>query len=158
MREKTKDWAQDLYYHNMPEYFVWNQSKHRWNKRIKDVKIGRMHAAHPSNPERFYLQMLLNHTKGAESFEHLKILDDGTVCETFQAACIANNFASNDKYWYDCMTESALLTTAISQLRELPTSLLLDCGVSNPRKLCDEFKDNLVENFVIVTINVLVEA
>ena len=84
--------AEELYYYQMPEHFTWDTSKRAWKKRKNDVyAVGRMHQAHPSNIERYHLRLLLNRTKGATSFEHLKTLDDGTVCATFMDACIGRH-------------------------------------------------------------------
>ena len=144
------DGAENLYYYEMPEHFTWDTSKRAWKKRKNDVcAIGRMHQAHPSNVERFHLRMLLNHVKGATSFEHLKTLDDegGTVCTTFLDACIAKHLTRDDQIWYDSMKEAADTMTNMYQLRDFFSTIILLGEVGNPYKLYEEYGDSMNDDF-----------
>ena len=142
MCEYDVDGARNLYYREMPEYFTWQKTQRMWQLRKRINKdqpsmIGRMHLASMSDHERFALRVLLNHTKGARSFDHLKTLDDddGTICGTFMQACIAKNLLSDDHYFIDCMREQALYSTNVHQLRELFVDILTACEVVNPLEL-----------------------
>lgn len=98
--------------------------------------------------EMFALRVLLNNTKGAMSFEHLKTLDDSSICNTLMAACIAKNLVSDDQYISDCMSEQAHHGTNINQLRQLFIDLLFECEVVNPVKLYEVFKDEMKVDYV----------
>ena len=80
--------AREVTYTNFPNEFVWDKSKREWKLRVKGhgTMIGRMYAAHPGEGERFYLRKLLNHVTGYTSFQDIRTLADGTVCESFKEA------------------------------------------------------------------------
>ncbi len=67
--------VQSLLYEQMPEHFVWHRKEHAWRRRIRATTgarvIGRLHSVNPSEGPRYYLYMLLLHTRGARSFEDL---------------------------------------------------------------------------------------
>ncbi|CAG8758628.1 24213_t:CDS:2, partial [Dentiscutata erythropus] len=48
--------------------------------------IGRLYIVQPSKDEKYYLQALLSHVKGATSFDDLKTINDYT-CSSFKEAC-----------------------------------------------------------------------
>ena len=140
--------AEELYYYQMPEHFTWDTSTRAWKKRKNDVyAVGRMHQAHPSNIERYHLRLLLNRTKGATSFEHLKTLDDGTVCATFLDACIGRHLTRDDQIWHDSMKEAADTMTNMYQLRDFFSNIILFGEVGNPLELYDCYKDKMNDDF-----------
>ena len=50
--------------------------------------IGRVYSAHPGEGERFFLRMLLNHVIGCTSYEDIRTLSDGTVCDSYKAVVL----------------------------------------------------------------------
>ncbi|KAK2665791.1 hypothetical protein Ddye_004365 [Dipteronia dyeriana] len=76
---KSNNQAQTLLYKNIPEYFVWDQTNKIWTARKRDNVIGRIVIAYPTEGERYYLRLLLNHIKGATSFDDLKFFNDVKV-------------------------------------------------------------------------------
>lgn len=48
-------------YREFPEYFVWNRNGKCWEERKTRGVIGRINGANPSEGERYYLRLLLNH-------------------------------------------------------------------------------------------------
>jgi len=145
-REK-KGGAEELYYHQMPEKFTWNATKKEWKPRQRGFAIGRMHQAHPSNVERYHLRLLLNRIKGATSFEHLKTLDDGSVCNTFLEACIKRHLTKDDLHWYDAMDEAVHTTTNMYQLRAFFVDILTQNQVGDPLKLYNHYKDSMRDDY-----------
>ena len=55
--------ARQLYYHEIPQKFVWMDSKKKWQLRKKGFAIGRMYFTSPKAGEKFYLCTLLNGVK-----------------------------------------------------------------------------------------------
>ena len=90
--------ARDISYIDFPENFVWDISKREWKQRTKGFgsMIGRIYSAHPGEGERFYLRMLLSHVTGCSSYEDIRTLPDGTVCENFKSAAFKRGLLDDD--------------------------------------------------------------
>lgn len=72
---KNDEYAKKIKYVNIPNHYVFNYKTKSWVKRQRKQKyctIGRIYAISPKDSERFHLKLILNHIKGAESFEDLK--------------------------------------------------------------------------------------
>ena len=108
--------------------------------------MGRIYSVSPSNPELFHLRLLLTRVKGATSFESLKTVD-GTICESFQAACLARGLIENDEEWKRTLQESSFWMMP-KQLRRLFVRLLIFCTPVDPLSLWDEFKQKMSEDFI----------
>jgi hypothetical protein len=93
------DFAKTLFYHKVPSYYTWDDSR-GWLKRRRgkdvpgwpgikmDTAIGRIYTIHPNQSECFHLRLLLNYVQGPTSFESLKAFD-GVIHATFKAICFA---------------------------------------------------------------------
>ena len=65
--------AHEYLYREFPEHFTWNKSKKFWKPRnVKRIQIGRLVYANPAEGERYYLRIMLNHVRGATSYENLR--------------------------------------------------------------------------------------
>ena len=82
--------ARAITYTNFPDQFVWDKSKRAWKERVKGhgEMIGRVYSAHPGEGERFFLRMLLNHIIGCTSYEDIRALPDGTICNSSKEAAL----------------------------------------------------------------------
>lgn len=78
--------ARRYLYREMPEHYRWISKEKIWTKRVGLQRvIGRIYTVSPSEGEKFYLRILLNHVKGPRSFEDLRTVDD-VMCPTFKQA------------------------------------------------------------------------
>ena len=71
--------------------------------------IGRVYSIHPTQIELYALRLLLNHVRGATSYEHLRTVtvnSETTTHNTFQATAIARDLVNNDNMWIECMKEA----------------------------------------------------
>jgi hypothetical protein len=59
-------------YREFSEYYRWDRSEKEWLRRMQRTQIGSMVYVCPIEGERYYLCLLLNHVKGATSFDDLK--------------------------------------------------------------------------------------
>jgi hypothetical protein len=59
-------------YREFPEYYRWDRTEKEWLRRKQITQIGRMVYACLAEGERYYLHILLNHVRGATSFNNLK--------------------------------------------------------------------------------------
>ncbi|XP_074317075.1 uncharacterized protein LOC141650993 [Silene latifolia] len=126
--------ARTLSYAEFPTKYVWKDGG--WHKRKQGQCIGRMVYVHPTAGEKYYLRVLLNFVKGAQSYEEIRTLGD-VVYPTFKEACCAHGLLNNDKEWHEAMSEANKWAMP-SQLRELFVTLVLFCEVTDITKLWEE--------------------
>ena len=145
--------ARNYYYVEIPQYYTFLKRKNveddvaQWRKRKGSFNcLGRIYSVSPSNPELFHLRLLLTRVKGATSFESLKTVD-GTICESFQAACLARGLIENDEEWKRALQESSFWMMP-KQLRRLFVRLLIFCTPVDPLSLWDEFKQKMSKDFI----------
>lgn len=137
--------ARSIPYHLFPEHFTWNTSTGKWKPRKSGNAIGRLYQANPSEGERFYLRLLLHHTPGCTSYEDIRTLPDGTVCQTFKETALKRGFLQDDEEWVECLNET-VLTASPSQVRLLFVTILVFCEPSSPDQMWDKFKKHMSED------------
>jgi hypothetical protein len=104
-----------------------------WKKRQRGFAIGRIYNAHPSSGERYYLRMLLNTVKGCTSYGDIRIVN-GVLYPTFKEVCQVLGYLDDDNEWIQCINEAASWASG-NQLRQLFTTILCHCEVTNPKVL-----------------------
>ncbi|KAK9724002.1 hypothetical protein RND81_05G040500 [Saponaria officinalis] len=131
----NKEYEDDrhLTYAEFPTKWVWEKQTKKWKRRKKGMSIGRIYFAPPNSGELYYLQLLLNTVKGATSYDDIRTVD-GVVHPSYKAACNALGLLDGDDEWNVALNESATWCTA-PQLRELFTTILLFCEVTDPKTL-----------------------
>ncbi|KAK3229131.1 hypothetical protein Dsin_001012 [Dipteronia sinensis] len=102
--------ARELSYADFPTKWVWHSQSKTWKKRKFGKCIGRIFYVHPSSGERFYLQMLLNIMKGAQSFEDIRTVN-GVTYETYKATCYVFGLLDEDKEWHETIVQAAQWST-----------------------------------------------
>ncbi|WVZ78326.1 hypothetical protein U9M48_026061 [Paspalum notatum var. saurae] len=137
--------ARKYLYREFPEHFRWIKANKQWVPRKQRAQIGRLVYANPAEGERFYLRVLLNHVRGATSFEHLKSFK-GVTYPTFRAACEAMGFVETDKSLDDSLTEAAEHRMP-NALRRLFATILAYCECANARTLYDKHFDSMTEDY-----------
>ena len=139
--------AREVTYTNFPDEFVWDKSKREWKLRVKGhgTMIGRMYAAHPGEGERFYLRMLLNHVTGCTSFQDIRTLADGTVCESFKEA--ARRLGLLEDTELDQYLAEAAVSVMPPQMRQLFVTILLFSVLTDPLALWEHHQASLSEDF-----------
>ncbi|KAM3367371.1 hypothetical protein ACQJBY_016147 [Aegilops geniculata] len=141
---KIYELGKELTYAEFPTKFVWKRETKCWQKRKRDYAIGRIYYAHPASGERHYLRMLLNTKKGCTSFEDIRTID-GVTHPTYKSACQALGFLDDGTEWIDCINEASSRASG-AQLRQLFTTILSHCEVTNPKILWDSTWEALCED------------
>lgn len=141
---KKYEEARQLTYVEFPTKFVWIQKSQSWEKRKREYAIGRIYYAHPSSGEKYYLRMLLNTVKGSRTFEEIRTID-GVIHETYKSACQALGFLDDDNEWIECINEAANWASG-TQLRQLFTTIMSHCEVTNPKNLWESTWEALSED------------
>nr|XP_018911732.1 PREDICTED: uncharacterized protein LOC109040297 [Bemisia tabaci] len=150
--------SETLLYENVPEFYTFDKQSGLFNRRKKgspvegwdDVKrehvIGRVYTVHPANRECYYLRMLLHHIRGPTSFQALRTVN-GVQYETYQSACNALGLLEDDSNWDHTLAEAKLCDSP-SQMRNLFSTLLVFCGLSDPMFLWNKYKESLSEDIM----------
>ena len=88
--------ARQYLYREFPEHYCWNRNSKSWRRRISHKKvIGRIYTVSPSEGERFYLRVILNHVKGPTEFQDLLTVNEITY-PTFKQAAEQRGLLEND--------------------------------------------------------------
>ncbi|XP_043710377.1 uncharacterized protein LOC122659313 [Telopea speciosissima] len=134
---------------NLNEMFpyVINLQLHLPNKqmiwKLKEA-IGRVNSTNPSEGERFYLRLLLNHVRGPTSFEHLLCVDD-IRCSTFKEAAQKQGLLKSDNAISECLEDSTGFNMPII-VRKLFAMILVYCEPGDVKKLWDYHFEALSED------------
>jgi hypothetical protein len=138
-------YARNFLYKEFPEFYVWQKNHKKWKRRKKRIQIGRLVAAHPAEGERYYLRLLLNHVRGATSFEDLRTVE-GVIFSTFREAAERRGIIESDDSISDCLTEAATFQMPYA-LRRLFATILVFCEVTNIRTLWERHFEAMFEDF-----------
>ena len=130
--------AKEITYTNFPDKFVCDKSERKWKPRVK---------GHPVEGERFYLRMLLNHVTGCTSFQCIRTLADGTVCESYKEAARSLGLLEDDKELDECLTDETA-SAMPPQMRQLFVTILLFNVPTDPLVHWENHKASLAEDFL----------
>ncbi|XP_018358545.1 PREDICTED: uncharacterized protein LOC108758219 [Trachymyrmex cornetzi] len=105
-----------------------------------------MYSVSPSQIELFHLRILLLHVKGAKNFEELRTVNN-EIHQIFTAACLALRLIEDDNEWYRAMNEAKVWMMP-RRLRNLFVRILIHCQPVYQKKLWDEFKKDMSEDYI----------
>ncbi|XP_071677067.1 uncharacterized protein [Lolium perenne] len=144
---KVDPYARNFLYKEFPEFYRWIKGKKKWQgRKLKGRgQVGRIVYAHPAEGERYFLRVLLNHVRGATSYENLKTVN-GKQCANFRESCEKRGLIETDKTLDDCLTESATFQMPYA-LRRLFATILVFCEVTNIRSLWDNHLEAMSEDY-----------
>ncbi|XP_074266064.1 uncharacterized protein LOC141588525 [Silene latifolia] len=93
-------------YSQFTEHYRWDKTERTWFKRRnKLLVIARLVFVSPSEGERYFLRLLLNHVKSPKSFEDLKTVN-GHCCSTYQEAALELRLIEEDNMVDLCLAEA----------------------------------------------------
>ncbi|XP_062188862.1 uncharacterized protein LOC133892156 [Phragmites australis] len=93
-------------------------------------EVGRIVSAHPTEGERYYLRVLLNHVSGAISYDDLRMVD-GEILPTFREAAERRGLIEADNTLDECLTEAELFQMPPSLRRLFATILMVLIDIGN---------------------------
>ena len=138
-------------YQDIPKYYTWSENK--WSKRKTQPEdgdmprtIGRINNVSPVQGERFYLRLLLNHIKGATTFDELKMFE-GIKFSTFKETCLAMGLLQDDSEWMYSLGEVSTCGSA-KQLRSTFAVVLQYCRPTDPSKILEHFLEDMSDDFI----------
>ncbi|XP_061999597.1 uncharacterized protein LOC133716991 [Rosa rugosa] len=138
--------ARQYLYREFPEHYKWDGRHKTWEARETNQKvIGRIYTVSPSEGEKFYLRVLLNHVRGPKSFEDLRTVD-GVLQPTFKKAVEERGLLEDDESIRQCLREASNIRMP-SSLRRLFVTILVYCMPHEVRSLWDEFYPFMIEDY-----------
>ncbi|XP_074265068.1 uncharacterized protein LOC141587485 [Silene latifolia] len=133
-------------YSQFTEHYRWDKTERTWFKRRnKLLVIVRLVFVSPSEGERYFLRLLLNHVKSPKSFEDLKTVN-GHCCSTYQEAALELRLIEEDNMVDLCLAEACNVQMP-SALRRLFATVLIFCQPKDPVNLWDKYYTALSEDF-----------
>jgi hypothetical protein len=96
-------------------------------------QVGQIISANPTEGERYYLRVLLNHVSGVISYDDLRTVN-GVILPTFREAAERRSLIEADNSLDECMAEATLYQMP-SSLRRLFATILVFCEPSDVRGL-----------------------
>lgn len=138
--------ATTLLYKQFPEFFVWDSHSRCWSRRKQGICIGRIVAASPKEGERYYLRLLLNHVRGATSYQSLKIVN-GVETSSFREAALLHGLLNGDANCDLCLQEASEYQMP-NPFRRLFATILTLCAPNDPKSLWNKFKIFMIEDFI----------
>ncbi|KAL5647943.1 hypothetical protein ACJX0J_042298, partial [Zea mays] len=138
--------ARGILYRDFPEWYTLQQGK-VWQRRKRNTggQVGRIVSAHPTEGERFYLRLFLNHVTGATSYEDLRTVDGDTLpsfCEAAQRSGLVEAHDTID----ECLNEAAIYQMP-SALRRLFATILVYCEPNDVAELWHRHLDSMSEDY-----------
>ncbi|AQK99913.1 hypothetical protein ZEAMMB73_Zm00001d012588 [Zea mays] len=147
---KLYEEARGILYRDFPEWYTWKQGK-VWQRRKQNTggQVGRIVSALPSEGERFYLRLLLNHVTGATSYVDLRTVDGDTL-PSFREAAQRRGLLEADNTIDECLNEAALYQMP-SALRRLFATILVFCEPNDVAELWQRHLDTMSEDYHRIT-------
>ena len=137
--------ARQFLYADIPLHYCW--SDNQWNKRKRNQKIfTRLFHFSPRETERFHLRLLLLNYPGPTSFDDL-LTNNGIFSSSFQVSCKERYLIHDDFVWKDTIEEAANAQIPY-QLREMFGFMLLNCDISDPPELWNQYRNYFIEDHI----------
>jgi hypothetical protein len=133
-------------YREFPKHYRWIKGRKLWQIRKQaSGQIERIVYANTGERERYFLRVLLNHVRGATSYEDLRTVV-GVTYSTFREACEKRGLIETDQSINDCLTEATTFQMSCA-LRRLFATILVFCEATDIHGLRDKHEDALGEDF-----------
>ena len=141
----------ELLYHEYPKYYKYQNGKFIRRKNTdKKWQLGRLHTAHPSQGQRWYLRILLTHVRGATGYSDLLTYKSETgedvICKCFKERCKMQGLLKDDKEWDAALAEAADFKMP-QQLRRLFAMIVKECNPQDANELFNKHKHHMIEDF-----------
>lgn len=104
-----------------------------------------MVAATSFEGEIYYMRILLNHIRGRLSFDHFKTITS-VIAPAFCEAATLHGLLQSDNSLEDCLEEASVYQMPHS-LRQLFATIIVYCNPTNPRKLWEQFEQDMSMDF-----------
>ncbi|KAI7962555.1 hypothetical protein MJO28_000649 [Puccinia striiformis f. sp. tritici] len=153
--------ARSLLYHDIPTYFWWDTKTKRWLKptlkkirytrKSKSTAVGRVFSVHFLAGEKFYIRVLLMHSKGPTGFKHLRTTA-GVRVKTFKESCTVRGLLVDDVLYQTILTEAATAQSGY-QLAQMFAIMCVHSPPADSQVLFEEHYLNFTDDATRLDIN-----
>ena len=133
-------------YPDMPEHYVWVNNAWKPRMRGGNKTIGRMYSVPISQPERYYLRLLLLHAIEIKSFQDLKTVN-GVLYGSYKEAANARGLLEDNNEWIRSIDEATSFAMP-KQLRELFAYICIFENPPNLSQVFEQYKLVMSEDFL----------
>lgn len=116
-----------------------------WTRRQQGNAIGRVVTCHPTEGERYYLNILSMNVRGPKSYKDL-LKVNGESCSTFRESAKKRGLLLCDNNLIECMLEVAGYQMP-SNLRHFFVVLLIYCNPNNPKESWKKFESEMSDDY-----------
>ena len=158
LNEEDPD-ANGILYPDILKSYTYVQSTKSFRRRTRNLSIlddgdsksdaiGRIPiiALNAAHKELFYLRVLLYNVPGPTGFEDLKTLESGEVCRTFHESAIKRGLCADGKEAENAFKEGFQMAFK-DGVRRLFVEIIMFCESAEPRKLYDDYIEELCEDY-----------
>ncbi|KNF01900.1 hypothetical protein PSTG_05017 [Puccinia striiformis f. sp. tritici PST-78] len=144
--------ARSLLYQDIPTYFWWDTTTRSWLRRkTKSNTVGRVFSVHFLAGEKFYIRVLLMHSKGATGFRDLRTTC-GVRSGTFKEACTVRGLLVDDALYATTLKEASTARTGY-ELAQLFAIMCVHSPPADPQGLFDQHFFNFTDDAARLDIN-----
>ncbi|CAF2148066.1 unnamed protein product, partial [Rotaria magnacalcarata] len=143
--------AHQYLYQDIPNHYVFKNKK--WVKRSTvshygEKTIGRIISVSPRDVDLYHLRLILFSAKGpdATSFENLNNFN-GKTYSTYKDVARVRGLINDSNEWHNCMYKASSYMMP-KCLRSLLVTIICHCNPANPLQLFEDFKENMIEDFI----------
>lgn len=138
--------AHEYLYTEIPQHYVFVDREKKWVKRRRggDRVISRMYSVSPTDPDKFFLRLLLLHIPGARSYDDLRTVN-GELLESFRDACIQLHLLADDTEYANAMNEASQFQMP-RQLRNMFATICAYCQLADPVSLWNDYEEAMTED------------
>lgn len=140
--------AKQYLYSEIPKYYTWQKEEcyWKWRKQRGGNVIVRIYPVSPKEIELFHLRLLLQHVRGAESYEELRTVNN-VLHDTFKQAAVELQLTEDDIHWQTCLSEASNVCSP-AQMRFMFCLICIYNFPQNILNLYENFKDFFIQDYI----------
>ncbi|KAF8092050.1 hypothetical protein N665_0426s0008 [Sinapis alba] len=130
---KVDSLAKTITYVQIPNFFTFDKSKKKFNRRKRGFAIGRINYAPRKQEDAYYLRVLLNYVCGPTSYEDIKTFE-GVLHKSYKKTCSARGLLDDDHEYIDDLLRRSYDSSA-SDLRKVYAMMLNNDSLESPENV-----------------------
>ncbi|KAF8118673.1 hypothetical protein N665_0003s0048 [Sinapis alba] len=130
---KVDSLAKTITYVQIPNFFTFDKSKKKFNRRKRGFAIGRINYAPRKQEDAYYLRVLFNYVCGPTSYEDIKTFED-VLHKSYKKTCSARGLLDDDHEYIDDLLRRSYDSYA-NDLRQVYAMMLNNDSLESPENV-----------------------